>query len=1251
MRSNQSPSIYSIYHNSLPFYLDRVDICAIDEDDAGFPSHFMGALIEGKLSEQVNATGMSADKLRHLYFESRNFQKVHGPKSFGFGFPLVIDTFSSDLVVAPVFIWQLELEPAQTLVDSWVLKSSEQHHTSPNYRLLDHLKEKYGLDLLAQAEELAFSKKMDLAKLTGFCEELAARLNIEKFGQPDELIPCPGIDKIGQFTESGALHWSGVLGLFPPQNNHWTPGAARPEDVFVPEPAAEIEEFIFTYQPDDPEQSTALETIARQKLAVVEGEDALGKAQTLVNLLINALSNGKNCLVVSERSQSLKFAQNLLSRAGIFQFHFLLDDALNDKMPLLELLRSTASGGGRDLAFKQEDFTAKKTNYLRAKSLVQASYAAVKNKVFGEYNWTDTVGLFMASNRVEGKERLASHLHSADFGFLPAEHEQLVAGILRSEPLFEEIKTLTHPLSNLNDQIFLNSEAKKSQQFVETNLRLFLAKTNELQSEYIAQTDSYAARLKEHYRDYFNSLDSSAKSLHERIQNHTALLGSGFATAGSSAFEWPTFFSSKKKKINQAQEEVSKAYRVFLKNYQTNPYFDVNFLPCKDGINIPKTTENIVSFRSALTTWYAGSDTLVQEEVMRLNSKTAHPSLDVKEQVTGLEFALNTLIEELNESGLYQKQLENKTLTIPQRQKYLESIMEQLEATQLNLRDFPQFHAWQSNWLGLGVLGQKVVRALVKVKPGDWVAAFESWYFNSLLAKVQSSSLPENSSSLDAYSKAWEALKPLIFNQLTTLWQDRQATLNKALKKNNKQVWQTIFEKSGHKAAQHLPLSSILKDSMDAVSSYFPILFVTPHVALNEIPQTAGYFDYVIFDEANKFPVETATAIAKLGKKIVIMGSNDSYGNETSLLQYALENGVPSALVSNRYEPLAPFAEFVEDSLALPNQRVEYSVECVEGRFHELEGTNDTEAQHIIRLLNQIKQTPQRVFPSVGIVTFTVEQRDLIANYLLKLKQQNVLGSEKIQQLERNGMGVFHIDELFGQYFDVLILSATFGLLNLKGELSKKMVFLNTPMGIGHLRMLINKPVQAYHIVHSIPEEQLQQLEGKKWDEGTWLLAHFIRLAEASKNGNKPQMMISMEALGKKTSFGQPDSVFADEVIKALAPYLDTKRITTKASSDNFHLPLTVKPASSVSKPIVLHPDGFFAATSYTSPLWESGQRTAITKIGANYLPIWSVNWLKNPGVEARLLASKIIALDANQVAGGQEELVSTEIDKTSTTT
>jgi len=1241
MRSNQSPSIYSIYHNSLPFYLDRVDICSVEEDTPGFATRFVEEILDTKLALQVNSVGLCAEKLRHLYFEVRNFEKVYGPKNFGIGFPLVIDTFNSDLVVAPVFIWQLQLEPAQTKVDSWVLKLSEQQHVLPNYRFFEHLDEKYGLKLLERAEELAFSKKIDKDQLGSFCAEIAARLNFEVYGKIGEIIPSPGIDEIGTFTQNGTLHWSGVLGLYPPQHHRWKPDNARPEDVFVPSEAGEADKFVFSYQADDPEQSTALETIARQKITVVEGVDALGKTQTLVNLLINALSEGKKCLVVSERVQSLRFTQELLAKAGIFQLHFLLDDALNDKVQLLELLRTTAAGGGRDVVHKQNDFNSKKTKYLQAKDTLQQAYSAVKRKIFGDKDWTETVGLFMASNRIEGKERLASHLNASDFTFLSNEHEQLVAGILRSEPLFENVKTLSHPLSNLNEQIFINSDARKSQLFIESNLRVFIGKTNELQGSYIKLTDNYAARLKEHYRDYYANLDQLAKSLQEKVQNHTALLGNGFASAGSSSFEWPSFFSSKKKKIKAAQEEVSKKYMAFLKTYTTNPYFDVDFQSCKNGENIPKTMDNLHHFRQSLAQWFGNVDNLVQEEVMRLNSKTAHPGLDVKEQVTTLEFSLDTLIDELNESGLYQKPLENKTLTIPQRQKYLEGIMEQLDNTQLNMRDFSPFHAWQTNWLALGNLGQKVLRALVKVKPGDWVAAFESWYFNSLLAKVQTASLPESLKYIEDFNEAWSQLKPLIFNQITHFWQERQSNEAKQLKKKDKSAWQIAFDKSGQKLVEKLPLAKALEKNFDAVTAFLPILFVTPHVALNELPEEKGYFDYVIFDEANKFAVETATPIASLGKKIVIMGSNDSYGgNETSLLQYALENGVASIVVTNRYEPPSIHAGLVKEETDLPAQRVNYFIENVEGRFHELEGTNDTEAQTVIRLLTQIKQTPQRVYPSVGIVTFTVEQRDLIANYLLKLKQQNALGGEKILQLERNGMGVFFIDELFGQYFDIIIVSATFGAINLKGELTKKLVFLNTPTGVGHVRMLINKPVQTYHILHSLPEEQLQQLEAKKWEEGTWLLSHFIRLAEAVKNNNKPQIMISSEVLDKHLSSGERSSVFTSEVVSALSPFLDTKRISLNAATESVHLPLLVKPSVEGGQPIVLHPDGFFASTTYTSPLWEKSQMEAIVKSGIGYLPFWSLNWYKNPSVEARLLASKIIKYDAEvlppQLASGQ---------------
>ncbi len=1225
MRNSQSPSIYSIYNNALPYYLDRLDICNLAEDNEGFVPLFVSKVLSGQLSMQVNTLGLTADKLRHLYFEARNFEKTFGAKSFGFGYPLLIDTFAGDLLVAPVFIWHLTMEPAQAKADSWVFKFSEQQFVQPNYQVIKFLLEKYGLDLKKRVEEMAQGPTPTLETLATICNELAERLHFSTQGEIQNPVPSPGIDEMGPFAEQGALYWAGVLSLFPPQNTAWTPGEYKPEEVLNPKLlSAEDETFVFPYLPADPEQASALELIAAQKIAVVEGEDALGKTQTLVNLLINALSRGKKCVVVSERVPALKFTQNLLAKAGLNQLHFLLDDALYDKMPLLELLRVAAGGTTREIRHDEDDFSLKKNKFLRNKAKADQAYQAVSAKVFGDNTWTETTGLFLASNRVEGKELLASQLNAQDFYYTTQEYEKLKQGILKCHPLFQQVKTLSHPLGNLHEDIFTKQKPEEGLRLVKTLLKEFLGKAAQLQHRYIGKTDAYAARLHEHYNSYYDLLSAQSNALSEKISSYGDSLGSEFQQAGASSFSFSFLLSSKKKKIKSAREEVARLFKTLIKDYSERQYFDFQVTPCKEGMHIPKLTANVRRFREALAQWHGRIATAVQEEVNRLNSKTAHPSLDVKEQITGLEYSLDVLLEELNDANLYQKKLENKTLTIPQRQKYLESIIEQLETTQLNLRDFDLFYQWQSTWLDLGPLGQKVIRALVKVKPDDWMAAFESWYFSNLLARLQSANLPTEASLVVDYARAWHALRPLVLNQIRDSWQSRQVSEIKKLKKANRQAYQMIFEKSGQAKALNLPLAEIIEPAFDAVTTFLPVLFITPHVALNVLPRHNGYFDYVIFDEANKFPVESAAAIAPLGQKTVLFGSDTSYGSETSLLQYALESEVPTAKITNRYFPPAQ-AGIAEN----PATATEYTVDNVEGRFYELEGTNHVEAQHIIRLLNQIKQTPQRVYPSVGIVTLTVEQRDQISSYLLKLKQQSALGSEKIQQLERNGMSVLFIDELFGQQFDILILSCTFGPINLKGTMTKKLIFLNTREGVSHIRMLVNKPAQSLYVVHSIPEEQQQEFLSKKWEEGTWLLAHLIRLAEARRSGNEVQVKASLEALGKLATHSQGKSIFAQEIANALRPYLEQKRLNRQIPIEDIQLPLLIKPGHPDSTPLVVHPDGFFADTEFTSHLWEHKQREKIEATGMAYLPVWSVQWLKNPVQEARSLASKIIKHDS----------------------
>ncbi len=1230
MRNSQSPSIYSIYNNALPYYLDRIDISTISDEGESFAVNFMNQLLKGQISDQFDVSNTVIERIRHLYFESKNLAKTIGAKTFGLGYPLLIDTFEGELLVAPLYIWHISLEPAQTKVDAWVIKFDKDHFIQPNFQVIQYLKEKYDLDYKEKLEEAIVGGIISKAKLEAVCRDLADRFQFTYYLDQNLVIEAPGINEIGDFSHQGAIHKSGILGIYPPQQLKARENLSKPEDVFVPaaEEIRDADPLVFPFLAADPEQVTALEHVVKKNISVVEGVDALGKTQTLLNVLLTALMQEKKCLIVSERAPALKKNQVLLAKSGVNQLNFLLTDPLNDRGQILELLRLAAKGTDRDIPFNKQDFQFKKNRFLRSKERLENAYQATRNNVFGDHAWTDTVGLFLKNNRIEGKELLASHLNRQDFAFNLKEYQSLKTGVENCFPSFQKIKTLKHPLSNLHDRVFQQVSPESGRAYAEEQLSIFLGRARQLHHRYISEIENYRHKLQSHYESYIADLEGHYNTVHEKILGYSDQLGNSFKEARASSFKFPWFYSKHKKKVVAAQNDVAKHYWALKNSFEKNPYFDFQFGSAKEGMAIEEVVQNLEAFDHEFSIWKNKLGNIIQEDAVRLNSKTAHPSLGIKEEVTQLEYALDVLLEELNEAKLYQAHLENKTLTVPQRQKYLEGIIEQMEQTQLNLRDFPLFYQWQSNWLKLTPIGKKVVKALVKVKPGNWSAAFESWYFNNLLTGLQSNSLPTDHEIVEDYDNSWHSLKPLVLNYIHLLWQERQIEGLKNLKRSNKSKYRLIFGSSLLKKQAALSLSDIFEDSVETITDFLPILFVTPHVAMNIIPK--GFkFDLIIYEEANRSSIEPSTEIAELGKQVVIFGSNDSNGNETSLLQYALENGVPSVKITNRYE--APIQNLpVSD---LPKHTFYYAqesyVENLEGRFHEMEGINDFEAQHIIRLLNRIKQTPQRVYPSVGIVAFTIEQRDLISSYLLKLKQQNAVGSEKIRHLERNGMGVYSIEELFGQHFDILIVSCTYGAINAKGKLTKKTALLNTLEGVSFLQLLINKPLQQLFVLHSFSDEQLETFKGKQWEKGTWLLAHFISMSEAAQQKNELKFLEELESIGKKEQRTIKDPNFVEEIAESLTSYIDRDRFSLHVPWEDVVLPLVVAPQNKGGKKIIVVPDGFFADTLHTSGVWEQAHVNKLKAENFELIPVWSLNFLKDPIYEARKLASQILKQDS----------------------
>lgn len=1229
-------SNFQKHQNILPLESNSLDLVSMDQRNETFAANWMEQLFQkGQLQLSTQSDHPTSEILQHFYFSTRNHERTKGIPTLGFGYPLLLWKLDDTTIAAPLFIWQLDLSLAPGAITTWVFSHGKDEQVFYNRELVDMLGNFVEYDIEAELSKAVRQGKITPKALVECCNEIAAHLGVENDSQSITITECPTAEALADLALQGAIQWSGVVGLFPPQ----IPVAAMAEDWSLTEDIT-YKGHDFGLLPLDPYQSTAFQSILKQKTTIVEGNAGTGKTHLLVHLLTNALSNGHRCLVVSENLGALHQVQNRLAQVGLTQFNFLFQDSMTDKPVLLDFLRNIANADLAPAIYDENNYRAWLDKSTRLKNKLDENYQAVRRNIFGPLHWTGTVGQFLRSNRIEGKELLSSQLNPQDFEFSYDEYLNLQQSIATSFPLYSKINTLKHPLSNLHPGVFTKQSKESSLDYITQQIKAFLDKAGSLHYRFITKINLYTDQLSEHYEGYYGELANRLTRLKDQMADYSSRYGTDFDQAGAGALKLRGVFSGKVKSVLEARDEVAEAYLDLVNTFERDRYFDFQFTPTSDGKNVQKVKQNLVAFEKGLHTWRDSLPSLVQEELARLSAQNNNEDLHFGDQISELEYALDLLAEELNEAKLYERPFENKMLTLPKRQKYLEEIIEQLENTRLYLRDYDHFYDWQRNWLSLPDRATKVIRALVKVKPHDWLQAFESWYLNNCLTNASQSPLPTEDKAIGDFVRSYNQLKQLLPMQISARWQSAREEAFKSLRRNNKDAFNQLFGKKNQEAAAGKNLQELLKKGLDAVTTVYPVMLATPFAAAHILPEQWSHFDYVLFDEAQYLTLKENLKPLQLGKKTVIFGdcSRLPTKDESVLLGWAKAQEIPAVKLKtyHRWNPgnLLQLLNGKDiDEAAIGQFNINF--EQLDGRYDEAEGTNDEEAQRIIHLLNEVKPTEKRTFPTVGIACFTVAQRDLIASYLLKIKQKWSPGVEKIQQLERNGLGVFYIDELRGQHFDILIVSSTYGIMNARGELTAHADALNMPDFTCSIRLLMSRPLQQLFIINSIPEASWERWLDMPEQPGIFLLANYFAYNQALQAADAGRQQNIAQRL---KDWAQPDEnqlqerIFLEEIAITLQPYLGKDRLKIGAEEAELKLPLLIENVHHNQPGVVLQPDGFAAYTPFTDYIWEDQQRDLITKRGFVYQSIWSLNWWKNPRQESRKLASAMIKMDSEYV-------------------
>ncbi len=143
----------------------------------------------------------------------------------------------------------------------------------------------------------------------------------------------------------------------------------------------------------------------------------------------------------------------------------------------------------------------------------------------------------------------------------------------------------------------------------------------------------------------------------------------------------------------------------------------------------------------------------------------------------------------------------------------------------------------------------------------------------------------------------------------------------------------------------------------------------------------------------------------------------------------------------------------------------------VNGTFSE--HTNDAEAEMVLSIIEKnINRLPNGKYPTVGIATFNIAQRNLIKSKILdRLKfPKNTAFNEKIQELEEDGLFIKNLENIQGDERDIIILSTTYG-VGKDRKFAQRFGPITHSKGYKLLNVIITRAKYKVYVCSSIPEQ------------------------------------------------------------------------------------------------------------------------------------------------------------------------------------
>lgn len=931
----------------------------------------------------------------------------------------------------------------------------------------------------------------------------------------------------------------------------------------------------------DPYQQRANELFQKHgKLQVIGGS----KQHWLVQQLLQSAERKQAVLVIGPSIVGLQRLQTALSLLGLQPLSFIYSGSRSNRQLLAQRLSHAPRTKTTTTVKDPPESPSRLFQRLRA------AYNHRRAPRFGDASWLDILGLYLPLHERQKQFRLSRLIGREDVVFDPPAYREALQQIRQTARLFQDLPGRHPAIELLNAGIFIHQSESESLEFIRRH-------TQELHTQFIQLRDAYLRLFSRQEEQLLRKLWQRYLAYEERIQELAQALqtieNSGIGTQALRSHPLTLqvlgLFNRQARRARSLQRQLQQKWQQFRRWHQEQPAFP--FPPFQTPL--PKEPAAIrkrfQQFQQALQDWSARWNTKLQEECLRLNQHTITGESDLSEKIKLLEKEHQQALTHLNDSGLFQLPLEGDALTLNRQLKQVELILDQLQTVSEFTHQYPIYYQWQRHWFQLPARIRRIGKALFTFPTDEWEALFSTWYFYQALEKYfQPSDLAKPKEVLHAYGTLAATYRQDQPRHLLQSWLNQRKSIAAKLQK-----WTSQSEALLLPLDQQAPPKELLQD--------IPIWLATPEAAGELIRAQLPFGQYYLND------IEALPAIWQSEDTEGIRLQTASIHRKGFRLNTIHHQGL--------LRPLIDPAQITQPLNGL------HLIE-VDSHYDASRGVNEAEAREILTQLNEIELLVNREYPRVGIVCMTKAQRTELQRLLWQIKTQQLEAGKRIAQMERNGLRICWIGELWGYAFDILIVSGVFGPVNARGVLPDGLEAKWSLVQPEALLELIYQPARQLYLFHSLPTDYLNNCLLSDGLSTSFLWAALLRLAafeqDADQKGRKALLAEFHQRLELPTS--TPHRLY-QFLQKCLQKELTAWYWQVNYSTPHGTLPLVGKQAD---RKVAILLDGFLGLQAAFSADWEFEQQQQFKAAGWQLIATASSSWWLEPNEAVASIAEEL---------------------------